>query len=241
MTRNVILEEPRPPQGTAPAPPTGHEGAMSARVTAVGGLVFFGLIVAFIVLTSNTPAATDTRQEVFSYLAKHHDRLQLAAALYGLAMLAALLFLSGLFATLRKAEGRPRLAVAALAGGIVAAAATITGALVLGTTAARFLDLGPTGARVFWTMFLLSIGATLIGEVLMIGSTAVISLRTGLFSRWFSVASLVLAFASVVGAFTVGYTAVGIQAVAGVTAVLNAIWILLVSFYLWRRPELASP
>ena len=196
MTRNVILEEPRPPQGTAPAPPTGHEGAMSARVTAVGGLVFFGLFVAFCVLTSNTPAATDTRQEVFSYLAKHHDRLQLAAALYGLAMLAALLFLSGLFATLRKAEGRPRLAVAALAGGIVAAAATITGALVLGTTAARFLDLGPTGARVFWTMFLLSIGATLIGEVLMIGSTAVISLRTGLFSRWFSVASLVLAFAS---------------------------------------------
>ena len=241
MTRNVILEEPRPPQGTAPVPPTGHEGAMWARVTAVGGLVFFGLFVAFCVLTSNTPAATDTRQEVFSYLAKHHDRLQLAAALYGLAMLAALLFLSGLFATLRKAEGRPRLAVAALAGGIVAAAATITGALVLGTTAARFLDLGPTGARVFWTMFLLSIGATLIGEVLMIGSTAVISLRTGLFSRWFSVASLVLAFASVVGAFTVGYTAVGIQAVAGVTAVLNAIWILLVSFYLWRRPELASP
>jgi hypothetical protein len=105
MARNVILEEPRPVQGMASAPVTGHPGAMWARVTALGGLVFFGLFVGFAALTSNTPAATDTRQEVFSYLARHHDRLQLAAALYGLAMLAALLFLSGLFATLRKAEG----------------------------------------------------------------------------------------------------------------------------------------
>jgi hypothetical protein len=90
-------------------------------------------------------------------------------------------------------------------------------------------------------MFLLSIGATLIGQALMIGSTAIMSLRTRMFARWFSVASLVLALASVVGAFTIGYTAVGIQTVAGVTAVLNSVWILLVSFYLWRRPELASP
>ena len=50
-------------------------------------------------------------------------------------------------------------------------------------------------------------------------------------------ASLVLALASVAGAFTVGYTAAGIQTVAGITAVLDAIWTLLVSFYLWRRPE----
>jgi hypothetical protein len=114
MTRNVILEAPRPGQEMASAPQTGHEGATWARVTAVGGLVFFGLFIAFGALTSNTPAATDTRQEVFRYLARHHDRLQLAAALYGLAMLAALVFLSGLFATLRKAEGRARLAVAAL-------------------------------------------------------------------------------------------------------------------------------
>jgi hypothetical protein len=73
---------------------------MSARVTAVGGSVFFALIVAFAALTSNTPAATDTRQEVFSYLAQHHDRLQLAAALYGLAMLAAFV----LVRTIRDAE-----------------------------------------------------------------------------------------------------------------------------------------
>lgn len=233
-----LLDVPRP---TEELPPAQRAEPGWPRAAAVGGLVFFALLMAFASLTSNAPAATDARQEVVSYLAQHHDRLQLAAALYGLAMPAALLFLSGLFAALRTAEGgRPRLAVAALSGGVLASAATVTGALVLGTTATRYVDLGPAGARVFWTMFLLSTGATLLGQALMIGATAVVSLRTRLFSRRFSVATAVLALASVVGAFTIGYTAAGIQAVAGVTVVLDSVWILLVSLSLWRHPDLAA-
>jgi MFS family permease len=235
------VNEPRTATAVPPGPPSEQVATGWVRAAALGGLVFFVLLMAFATLTSNSPAASDSRQEVFDYLTQHHGRLQLAAALYGLAMPAALLFLSGLFAALRKAEGgRSRLAVAALAGGGLAAAATVTGALVLGTTANRFPDLGPDGTRVFWTMFLLSIGATLTGEVLAIGATAAIGLRSGLFSRWFMVASVILAVMSGVGVFTLGFTGPGIQTVAGVTAVLNAVWILLASFYLWRRPELAT-
>jgi hypothetical protein len=221
--------------------PAWRAGAGWVRAAALGGAAFFGLFLTFATLTSNSPAATGTRPEIFSYLVQHHDRLQLAAAVYGLAMPAALLFLSGLFAALRRCEGgRPRLAVAALGGGVLAGAATITGALVLGTTATRYLDLGPSGTRVFWTMFLLSVGATLAGLALAIGSTAAIGLRGKLFPRWFMIASVVLALASGVGVFTIGYTAAGIQAVAGVSVVLDAVWILIASLYLWRRPELAD-
>ncbi|HET6877567.1 MAG TPA: hypothetical protein VFH38_08570 [Jatrophihabitans sp.] len=221
--------------------PPSERGTTWARVTAVGGLLFFGSFIAFATLTSNTPAASDTRREVFSYLAQHHDRLQLAAVVYALAMPAALLFLSGLFATLRTAEGgRPRIAVAALAGGILAAAATVTGALVLGVLATRWIDLGPAGSRVFWTMFLLSVGATLAGQVLAIGATGAVSLRTGLFPRWFTAASVVLALVSLAGACTIGSAAAGVQTVAGIAAVLDSVWILLASFYLWRKPAAAS-
>jgi hypothetical protein len=210
------------------------------RVTALGGLVFFGLVMAFAALTSNSPAAADTRPEFFNYVAQHHDRLQWAAVLYGLAMPAALLFSSGLFAALRKAEGgRARLAVAALGGGVLAAAATVTGALVLGTTATRFLDLGPDGTRVFWTMWQLSFGAILTGQLLMIGSTAVVGWRSRLFSRWFMVASVVLTLLSVVGVFALGFISAGIQIVGVIAVLLNAVWILVASLYLLRRPELA--
>lgn len=211
------------------------------RVTAFGGLVFFGLVMVFAALISNSPAATDTRQEFFQYVVLHHDRLQWAAALYGLAMPAALLFLSGLVAALRKAEGgRARLAIAALAGGVLAAAATLTGALVLGTIATRFLDLGPDGTRVLWTMWQLSFGAILAGQLLMIGSTAAIGWRSQLFSRWFMIASVVLTLLSGVGVFTLGFISAGIQIVGVITVLLNAVWILLASLYLLRRPELVT-
>ncbi len=42
-------------------------------------------------------------------------------------------------------------------------------------------DLGPAGARVLWTMLLLSIGAILVGLLVVIGPTAIVCLRARLF------------------------------------------------------------
>lgn len=221
--------------------PDEHGATGWVRATALGGLVCFGLVMVFAALASDSPAATDTRQEFFSYVVDHHDRLQWAAVVYGLAMPAALLFLTGLFAALRTAEGgRARLAHASMAGGVLAAAATLTGALVLGTVATRFLDLGPSGTRVLWTMWQLSFGAILAGHVLMIGAAAAVAWRGRLFPRWFVVASVVLTVLSAVGVLALGFTSVGVQVTAVVTVILDVVWILLVSLHLLRHPELAA-
>ena len=217
-------------------------GAMSVRLAGLGGAVFFGLFLGYAALTSGTPSATDSGRETFDYLAAHHGRLQLAAVLIGLAMPAALVLVSGLCRALRKAEGgSPALAVAALGGGVLAAASTVAGALILGTTSARITDIGPADAHLWWTMYLMSIGATLLGLLLLIGATAAVSLETGLFARWFTTASIVLALASTVGAFTVGYATTGIQAAAGIAVILDAVWIFLVGIFLWRDPTIALP
>lgn len=218
----------------------GTHGAVSVRLAALGGAVFFVLVVSYGTLVTGAPSATDSRREIFTYLARHQDRLQVAAALIGLAMPAALLWVSGLFRALAKAEGgTAALGVAALGGGVLAAASTVTGALVLGTTTTRITDIGPAGARVWWTMYLLSTGATLLGLLLLIGATAVVCLRARLFARWFAVASIALALVSLIGAFTIGYDASGIQVVAGIAMLLDSVWILLVSVFLWRDPALA--
>lgn len=229
-------------RGVESRPAVHIPGFMSARLAALGGAVFFALFLTFAVLTSGTPSATDSRQDTFNYLSAHHGRLQFAAALLGFAMPAALLYLSGLYRALRKAEGgTAALAVAGLGGGVLAVASTVTGALIMGTTAARITDIGPAGARLWWTMYLMSIGATLLGLLLLIGTTAVVSLQSQLFARWFAVASLVLALVSIVGAFTIGYATTGIQATAGIAIILDSVWIFLVSFFLWRDPEVAVP
>ena len=217
-------------------------GSVSVRVAALGGAAFFGLFLAFGSLTRGTPSVTDSGQDTFNYIAAHDGRLQLAAVLFGLAMPAALLAVSGLFRALREAEGgRAGLAVAALGGGVLAAASTVTGALVLGTTATRIAEIGPASARLWWTMFEMSIGATLLGLLLLIGATAVVSLEAGLFPRWFGMASVILALVSIAGAFTIGYVTTGIQATAGIAAILDSVWIFLVGVFLWRDPELALP
>jgi hypothetical protein len=213
---------------------------MSMRLAALAGAVFFVLFIIYGTLTSNTPSVSASGNEVFDYFVRHHERIQLAAVVMALAMPAVLLWLSGLFRALSKADGRNSIfAVAALGGGILAAAMTATGALVAGTLAARFNDLGPSGARVWWTMYLLSLGATLLGLLLVLAGSAVVSLQKHLFPRWFAVASVVLALVSLVGACTIGYANTGIWAVAGIAVILDSVWILLVSLYFWRDRELA--
>lgn len=216
-------------------------GVSSVRIAAAAGVVFFGLVVAFAQLTTGSPSATDSGRDVVDYLAQHHGRIQLAAVALGLAMPAVLVWLSGLFRALSKAEGTPGLALAALGGGVLAAAATVTSALVAGTTATRFAQLGPASARVWWTMLWLSVGGTLLGLLVVVGATAIICLQRHLFARWFAVASVVLALVSAVGACTIGYDTSAIQVVAGVAILLDSVWILLVSVFLWRDPELAQP
>lgn len=217
-------------------------GSVSVRVAALGGAAFFGLFLAFGSLTRGTPSVMDSGQDTFNYLSAHDGRLQLAAVLLGLAMPAALLAVSGLFRALREAEGgKAGLAVAALGGGVLAAASTVIGALILGVTATRIAEIGPASARLWWTMFEMSFGSTLLGLLLLIGAAAVVSLEANLFSRWFGVASVILALVSIVGAFTIGYATTGIQAIAGIAAILDSVWIFLVSFFLWRDPELALP
>ena len=217
-------------------------GSLSVRLAAVGGAVFFALFIAFAILTGGTPSITDSSQDTYNYLSAHDGRLQLAAVLLGLAMPAALLALSGLFRALREAEGgRAGLAIAAFGGGVLAAASTVTAALIMGVTASRITDIGPGNAHLWWTMCLTSLGAILLGLLLVIGATAVVSLETKLFARWFGVASVVLALVSIVGAFTIGYATTGVLAAAGIALILDSVWILVVSYYLWRDPELALP
>jgi hypothetical protein len=217
-------------------------GFASVRLAALGGAIFFALLLAFGILTSGTPSVTDSGRETFAYLSAHDGRLQLAAVLLGLAMPGALVFLSGLFRMVREAEGgRPALAVAALGGGVLAAASTVIGALILGMTATRITEIGPANVRVWWTLFLMSFGATLLGMLLLIGTTAIVSLESKLFAPWFRAASVILALASIVGAFTIGYPTTGIQATAGIVVILDSVWIFLASYFLWRDPELALP
>lgn len=214
----------------------------SLRLPALAGAVFFALIIVYSELRSPSPAVTDSAREVAGYFARHHDRLQLGAVALGFAMPAALIWAAGLVHRLRDVEGPSRIAsLTALSGGILAAASTIVVALVQGATAIRFADLGAGGTRTGWTMVQLGFGGTLLGIMLVIGATAAVSLRMRLFPGWFTAASGLLALVSLIGAITIGYGSDAIQTIAGIAVLLDSVWILLVSIFMWRNPRLGAP
>jgi hypothetical protein len=210
---------------------------MSGRVAALAGAVFFVLsAISYSVLNNVPNPFTDSGQKILSYLALHQGQLQLSAVLTALAMSTVLVWAAGLYRALRRAEGgTPGLAMAAFGGAVLSAASTLALAVIEGTVATRFHDLGPAG------VLLLTAGAGLVGLLVIIGATAIVSLRAHLFPRWFAVASTVLALASAVGACIIGYTPVGIQVVAGLAFTFDGLWVLMVSIYFWRDPALTAP
>jgi len=115
-------------------------------LTAVAGVLFVILIIVQgPVLGGRAPSLTSAPQKFFDYFDKHRGTVKASAALYGLAMSAVLVWATGLFCTLRKAEGgKAGLAVTALAGSVLAAAITVVSAAIEAATASRVGDLGQT-------------------------------------------------------------------------------------------------
>ncbi len=212
-------------------------GAGLGRTGALAGLAFF-VVVSVItgMLLPDSPYPSDSGQKIFSYLAGHQGRLQASAVLAGLAGVAVLVWASGVFRAMRIVEDEtsgleagetPGTALAALGGGVLTAASAAMVAIIAGATGTRLDDLGPAGARVFWTVLLIGRGAVLVGLLVIIGATAVVCLRAQL-SRWFTGANAVVALVSAVGACTLGYTATWIEIVASTALSIDGAWIAVV-------------
>jgi hypothetical protein len=207
------------------------------RLTALAGVVFVILIIVQGVVMGDAPTLTDSAQKIFDYFNNHQRNVKAAAGLYALAMSAVLIWVTGLFCVLRKAEGgKAGLAVTALVGTVLTAATTVISAAIEAATALRINDLDPSGVRVFYTLQQFIQGGVLFGLLLAVGATAAVCLRTGLFARWIGLAGVILAAASVAGAFGIAYAS--LQPLAGLMLYLDTLFVLVVSVLMWRKPEL---
>jgi hypothetical protein len=211
------------------------------RLAAVAGVVFVILIIVQgPVLDANPPTLSDSAQKVFAYFSAHHARIKLSAAFYALAMSAVLFWIPALYGVLRRAmSGFGGLAIGAAAGTVLAAAMTVSTAAIEATLACRVGELGPTLARVLYTLQNFTQGGILFGLAVMLGCSAAVSLQSGLFGRWFGPLSVVLAVASIVGGSAVAYANNTAQAIGVVMLALDTLWVLFVSVMLLRKPQLA--
>ena len=216
--------------------------AKSVRLCALAGLAFFVLIiVAGPILQGGAPSLTDTSAKMYHYLATHQSKLKASAALFGFAMAAVLVWLAAHYSSLRKAEGgHAGFAPAALAGGILATAATVAASAVLGVTALRIHDLTQAQGRFFFTLYQFMSGGLLAGLAILVGASAVVFLGDRMYARWFAWVSGLLAVLDLVAVLGVAYANGAVQALVAIGATLTTLWILVIAVLLWRDPEKAT-
>lgn len=208
------------------------------RVAAVAGAAFAVLIlVAGPVLGRSSPNLSASGQTTFDYVRAHRSSIQLSAALGALGTGAFVIWLSGLFGALRHTtEGFPGLAIAAVAGGVLAASTSIVSQAIKATTACQIAEIGPHNVHVWFALVKFSNGGVLIGLTVVIGLTAAAALDTAMVARWFAILSCVLAVGSLLGAASATYAATAPQQAGKVVLTLDTAWVLVFSILLWRRP-----
>ncbi len=213
-----------------------------ARFGALGGVLFVILLVISGVLSGSPPALDDRAREFVDYFADHDTELAVAAYLDALAIVPILFWLGSLWRRMRIAEdGRPRLAVVAVGGLVLAASFGIAASVVLGATALRVDGLEPETVKAFYTLSVTLDAASAVGLATLIAAVSALVLRTGMFPRWLGWAGEVLALAALVAGAGTATENGAIAVVGAVVFTLFLLWVLVVSILLFRAKEPGTP
>ena len=187
------------------------------------GVLFVVLTVASFAVAGDTPDADDPISEVVEFWIDHEGQALFGAILAALAAVALIFFAASLRRALRRGEdGAGVLSVAAMGGGIVAAAG-------LGTDSAFRFALGDLADDVdpvvtqtlnaLWADFFFPM---VVGLATLILATSLAALRTGVIPVWLAWIGILIC--------VVFFTPAGF-----IAFLVSGLWIAIVSVLLWRQ------
>ena len=212
------------------------------RYAAFGGVAFVVLNVVGAILTGEPPATDDSAAKIAEYFADKEGALKAALWLGGLGSVGLVWWSGSLWRRMVRAEGGwPRLAVASLVGLVLGGAMFLSSSAVTAAAALRIDDIGE-GSRFFWTLSIVMLAAAGFGIGAHLLATNAIALRSRMLPRWMvivgGVGGVVFLVAAVIGSSTDG----GGAAIVGLIGfVLWCVWILAVSYVMWRDPVGLTP
>jgi hypothetical protein len=153
---------------------------------------------------------------------------------------AVLFWLGALWRFMRKAEGAgPMLATSAVAGGVLTAALTAVGGIMLGAVAILRLQNGiaPSGVRFFYVLGNNLVLAGGFGVIVLLASVSFLVLRSDLMPRWVAALGGVDIVLWIVACGAVTSTKDFIFYFGFAALTVFAIWVLVVSILMLRAPS----
>jgi len=211
-----------------------------ARWAALAGVVFVVLVLLSTFIPGSPPKLSDSSLKIFRYFHDHKSSLQIASFLGGLAVIPALIWASALWRRLRSAEDDGRGALLAITGLVVGGTLATASGVIVVTVAVRLAGLTPLGARFFFTLATFTGNASAFGLALLALGTAMVTLRSGVFPRWFGWVSAALGLLWIVAGLGAAYTGDTPQTIALVVFLVFVVWILVSVALLWTPPKAAA-
>jgi hypothetical protein len=205
------------------------------RYGALGGLLFVGLDLTVAVLGGEAPATDADRSEIAYYFADKAAAIEAGPWLFGVASVALVWWSGSLWRRMVRSEaGAARLAVVSLVGLALAGALSLTSASVSAALALRIGDVGDE-LLVLHTLAAVLLAASGFGVATHLLATSLLGARTRTLPRWVVGVGAVSA-TGFLGSAILGATAHGAtsSAVGLVGFVLWCVWILAVSYCMWR-------
>ena len=217
------------------------EDAKWVRYAALGGVLFVVCNIVGAAMTGEPPAPDDSVAKITEYLNDKGSALQAAQALAGVGSVGLLWWFGSLWRRMSDAEnGRHRLSIVSLGGLLLSGTLFLASGAVSAAASVRVEDLGDNAAT-FWVLSGIFLAGSGFGLTVHLGATSVLALRTRLFPAWIAYLGLAAAVGFLVAGITGTTTdAMGPMVIGLFSFLAWSVWILAVSFTMWRTPEPAG-
>lgn len=209
------------------------------QIGALGGVAFVVLALATFLFSGSLPAPDASADEISEWLADNANGIQASALLVGLGSAGLLWWFGSLWRRTVEAEnGQPNLSVVALSGLLLSGALYLVSMAITSGMAMRNTEGG--GATVLWAMSGVAVSLANVGVAVLVSAVSVLSLRAKLFPAWIGYLGCAVAVVSLVASGGAASDAsfffyVGLPGFLG-----WLVWILGISWELWRTPAAAS-
>jgi hypothetical protein len=210
------------------------------KYAALGGVAFVVLSVVGTFIAGAPPAADDSAADIVEWFTDNPGAIQTAQLLNGLGLVALIWWAGSLFRRMLRAEGeRPRLSIVAIVGLVFAGVFAMISGAVMSATALRIDEIGDS-ARVFYALSMVMLGTSAFGLVAALAAISALSMRTKMLPQWLTYLGLLAALLFLIGSISSATDEPAIAFFGFAGFFIWSIWILGVSYEMWKRPTTAT-
>jgi hypothetical protein len=209
------------------------------KYAALGGVAFVVLNIVGAATTGEPPAPDDSADKVNTWFADHSGAIKLSQFLGALSVIALLWWFGSLWRKMTAAEGgRHRLSVVAALGLVFGGALFMVANAMLSATAMRLDDAGG-GSTIFYTLSTVLLSTAGAGVLTFLAAVSLLALRTKMLPAWMAYLGLLSAALFLVATIGSASDSSAFMIFGLFGFITWCIWVLGVSFELWKRPASA--